>query len=406
MSTANGMSAEAKLQRYATRLQTLHQLDLAILSAQSVQAVTEVALRYLRQLLIPCLGANVVLFNFETDEATVLATSVRGGAGLGVGTSFALDAFDLEVLRKGETHVLEDIRLIGEPPPVLHALRDSQVRSITSVPLIVQGELVGALNLASDSPGALEPEWVDIAGEAARPLAIAIQQAQLIERLQAGRERLRHVTRQIVSAQEEERYRIARELHDGAGQSLTALKISLELIRADLPPGFASLHQSLQEVISLTGETEQQIRLLVHGLRPPSLDMLGLNLALEDLCLEFATHAKLAVDYVGADTPVLPGAITLNLYRMLQEALANIARHAQASHVWVTLHCDSDTVTLSVEDDGRGFDAESTMFDQPRGVGLLGMRERLELLGGNLEIDSQPGHGTRLVVRVPWKELT
>ena len=405
MSIANGIITEPELERYGRRLQILHQLDLAILAAQSVRSVAEVALRYLRQLLIPCLGANVMLFNLETGEATVLATSVRGGARLAAGTSFTLDAFDLEGLRQGKIHVLEDIRLVGDPPPVLQALRGSQVRSITSVPLIVQGDLVGVLSLASDRPGVLEPEWVDIAREVAHPLAIAIQQAELIERLQSGRERLRHVTRQIVSAQEEERYRIARELHDGAGQSLTALKISLELVQADLPPELLSLHQSLQEAISLVGETEQQVRLVVHGLRPPALDMLGLNLALEDLCYEFARRTKLVVDYTGADAPVLPGAITINLYRLLQEALTNVAKHAQASHVWVTLHCDSDTVTLSVEDDGRGFDAGSNMFGQPGGVGLLGMRERLELLGGSLEIEAQPGRGTRLMAQVPWEEL-
>jgi signal transduction histidine kinase len=405
MSTVNTMSVEPELQRYGRRLQILHQLDLAILAAHSVESVAAVALRYLRQLLIPCLGANVMLFNFETNEATVLATSVRGGARLAAGTSFALDAFDLELLRQGKVHVLEDIRLLGGPAPVLQALQGSQVRSITSVPLIVQGDLVGALGLASDRPGALESEWVDIAREVAHPLAIAIQQAELIERLQAGRERLRQVTHQIVSAQEEERYHIARELHDGAGQSLTALKISLELVQADLPPEFLSLHKSLQEAISLVSETEQRVRLVVHGLRPPALDMLGLNLALEDLCYEFARRTKLVVDYAGADTPVLPGAITINLYRMLQEALTNVAKHAQASQVWVTLRCDSGTVTLSVEDDGRGFDAQSKLFGQPGGVGLLGMRERLDLLGGSLEIEAQPGRGTRLIAQVAWEEL-
>jgi signal transduction histidine kinase len=405
MSTDNTTSAEPELQRYGRRLQILHQLDLAILAAQSVESVAAVALRYLRQLLIPCLGANVMLFNLETNEATILATSVRGGARLAAGTSFALDAFDLEALRKGKMHVLEDIRLVGDPAPVLQALRSSQVRSITSVPLIVQGELVGALSLASDRPGVLESEWMDIVRELAHPLAIAIQQAELIERLQAGREQLRQVTRQIISAQEEERYRIARELHDGAGQSLTALKISLKLVQADLPPESLSLYENLQEAISLVGETEQQVRLVVHGLRPPALDILGLNLALEDLCYEFARRTKLVVDYAGADAPVLPGAITINLYRILQEALTNVAKHAQASHVWVTLHCDSDRVTLSVEDDGRGFDPGSKLFGQPGGVGLLGMRERLALLGGSLEIEAQPGRGTRLMAQAPWAEV-
>ncbi len=225
------------------------------------------------------------------------------------------------------------------------------------------------------------------------------ERERVFEQVQAGRERLARLTQQVVSAQEEERHRLSRELHDEAGQALTALKISLELIQSDLPEEAISLRQRLGDAVVLTETTMEQIRLLAHGLRPPALDTVGLNYTLEGLCCDFAERTQLSVDYVGAKLPVLSEATNICLYRFLQEALTNIAKHAQASQVRVGLRCDAETVSLSVEDDGRGFDEQIGMSEA--GIGLLGMRERLEVLGGKLEIESGAGQGTRLRARIP-----
>jgi signal transduction histidine kinase len=132
----------------------------------------------------------------------------------------------------------------------------------------------------------------------------------------------------------------------------------------------------------------------------------GLNPTLEDYCHDFAKHTRLSIDYAGTELPVLPDAVTICFYRVLQEALTNVAKHAHANQVWVALHCNADMLSLSVEDDGQGFDAQTavSVSRQPQSIGLLGMRERLELLGGRLEIKSQPGQGTRLVAFCPWKD--
>jgi signal transduction histidine kinase len=150
----------------------------------------------------------------------------------------------------------------------------------------------------------------------------------------------------------------------------------------------------------------ERIRSLAQGLRPPELDVVGLNPTLEDYCHDFAERTRLSIDYAGTELPALPDAVTICFYRVLQEALTNVAKHAHASHAWVTLRCDVDTLSLSVTDDGQGFDVstEVSVSRQPRGMGLLGMRERLELLGGRLEIKSQPGQGTRLVACAPWED--
>jgi PAS domain S-box-containing protein len=232
------------------------------------------------------------------------------------------------------------------------------------------------------------------------------ERKQVEEMLRAGRERLQVLSQRLIEAQEAERRRVSRELHDEAGQSLTALKISLELMQADLLAESGKSPQSLQEAVTLANETMERIRLLAQGLRPPELDVVGLNPTLEDYCHDFAKHTRLSIDYAGTELPVLPDAVTICFYRVLQEALTNVAKHAHANQVWVALHCNADMLSLSVEDDGQGFDAQTavSVSRQPQSIGLLGMRERLELLGGRLEIKSQPGQGTRLVAFCPWKD--
>ncbi len=223
------------------------------------------------------------------------------------------------------------------------------------------------------------------------------------EELRASRERLRRLTQQTVSAQEEERQRLSRALHDEAGQALTALKISLELIQEDLPLESGLLRQRIGDAAALTTTTMEQIRLLAQDLRPPALDAVGLGPTLQGFCRDFAKRTQLSIDYLGLELPMLPEAVNICLYRFLQEALTNVAKHACANQVCVALRHDAETVSLSVEDDGRGFDGQArlSVSGWPMGIGLLGMQERLESLGGRLEIESRPGQGTRLVAHLP-----
>jgi signal transduction histidine kinase len=280
------------------------------------------------------------------------------------------------------------------------------LHSAISAPLLFQGKLIGSLNLRANTPGAFRAEHAEIVRHVADSLAIAIQNARLFDEVRAGRERLQVLSKRLIEAQETERRRVSRELHDEAGQSLTALKISLELMQADLLTESEKSHQSLQEAVALANETMERIRLLAQGLRPPELDVVGLDPTLEDYCRDFAVHTRLPIDYAGTELPALPDEVTICFYRVLQEALTNVAKHAHANHVWVALRCNADTLSLSVEDDGQGFDAQTavSVSRQPQSIGLLGMRERLELLGGRLEIKSQPGQGTRLVAYAPRED--
>ncbi|MCX6028317.1 MAG: PAS domain S-box protein [Chloroflexi bacterium] len=233
------------------------------------------------------------------------------------------------------------------------------------------------------------------------------ERRQTEEMIRAANEQLRRLAQQVITAQEDERRRLSRELHDEAGQALTALKINLELVRADLPAGADALGQRLEDAVALTGATMEQLRGLAQDLRPPALDAVGLGPALDDLCRGFARRTGLRVAYAGAELPALPDAVNISLYRFLQEALTNVARHASARQVDVTLQSDAETVSLTVADDGKGFErAAATSPSQPAGLGLLGMRERIELVGGRLQVESTPGRGARLTAHIPRGEET
>jgi signal transduction histidine kinase len=276
------------------------------------------------------------------------------------------------------------------------------IRSNLVIPLWSKGRIVGTWELGSRQRGAYHADDLELLQAMADQLAIAIENARLFEQVQSGREQLRRLAQQVVSAQEEERQRLSRELHDEAGQVLTALKIDLALIRDDLPARMGSLRSRMGEAVELTDMTMERLRTLARDLRPPALDTAGLNLTLEGLCREFAQRAYLTIEFEAEELPPLPDLANICLYRFLQEALTNVAKHAQATQVWVKLSASASTISLAVRDNGQGFDLQRS--PQPKGIGLMGLRERLELLSGRLELESRPGHGACLAAYLPREE--
>jgi signal transduction histidine kinase len=220
-------------------------------------------------------------------------------------------------------------------------------------------------------------------------------QKQIEERRQAERH-MRHLALQLATAQEEERRQLALELHDNAGQVLTALLINLQLLAGQLPEELVDEKQRLHEAVSLVDTLAEELRGIAHNLRPPALDRLGLVPALHSLCEEFTRHTRIPVDYSGDELPDVPDAVGVACFRFLQEGLNNVARHAQADHVDVRLTRLESHFTLELRDNGTGFAPNET-----NGLGLLGMRERIESIGGELDVSSAPNAGTQLTARVP-----
>jgi signal transduction histidine kinase len=203
---------------------------------------------------------------------------------------------------------------------------------------------------------------------------------------------------------EHEATRIARALHGEAGQLLVAVYIALtEAAREASPP----VQARLAKVTSLLDELEEQLRRFSHELRPVILDDLGLVPALQYLSDGIAKRAGLTLSIENGLEERLPTALESALYRVAQESLNNIARHARASGAWIRIARDSDGIRCTIRDDGIGFDADSVMARKgERGFGLIGMRERLTTIGGTLEINSAAGRGTEVVIRVPMKANT
>ena len=286
------------------------------------------------------------------------------------------------------------------------AIFEAGFRSFLSVPLVAQDQVIGALHLESTNPQAYTERDLELAESVGVQISGSIANSRLVEQLEVQRERLRWLTRQVVAEEEEVRHRVSRELHDEAGQALTALKISLSLIQSEMSAQTGPLNHRLADAVELTDTTMEKIRLLARGLRPPELDAVGLSGTLGGYCSEFARRTGLPIQFAGEEVSNLSDAVNISFYRVLQEALTNAAKHASASSVKVKLSRLPHLVQLSVEDNGRGFSrqAERPDFSRSGGIGLLGMQERFELLGGSLEVKSRLGQGTRLVAQAPAEE--
>jgi signal transduction histidine kinase len=279
-----------------------------------------------------------------------------------------------------------------------------------TVPLLTRSEVLGVLNLASDDLVGFDEQELTLLCAIGRQLGVAVENARLWEGLEQRDRLRRQFVEQAMAAQEEERKRIARELHDQTGQALTSLLLGLGALEAEAEASrrLAISPARLQDLKAIVADTLDGVRDLALGLRPSVLDDLGLVPALKRVVRTFKTRHSLAIDFqtVGLEGVRLPPAVETALYRIVQEALTNVVQHANANRVSLLLEARTGVVTAIVEDDGQGFEVERLMRDpvDKRWLGLYGMRERAEQLGGRLTIESAPGAGTTVFVEVPLHE--
>ncbi|MCK6544387.1 histidine kinase [Myxococcota bacterium] len=225
--------------------------------------------------------------------------------------------------------------------------------------------------------------------------------------LEHAKEQLRALAMRLESAHESERRRLAREVHDVLGQMLTALKLDVAALKrrgAKQPPEALpeAIEASTRSLSAMLDALVDAVRRLARDLRPTVLDDLGLVAALEAHGREVADRSELKIDFDVPTTPIeLPAELGIALFRIFQESLTNILRHAQATRVLVVVRVAGHSIELSVVDDGRGMSTEETR--DSRGLGLLGMRERASLLGGSFDITGRPGRGTVVTVRLPLR---
>ncbi|HYL80656.1 MAG TPA: sensor histidine kinase, partial [Candidatus Acidoferrum sp.] len=225
---------------------------------------------------------------------------------------------------------------------------------------------------------------------------------QAEEQLRKSREQLRALAAHLQSVREEERARIAREVHDELGQALTGLKYDLAWLTRGLPEDSVALREKARGMLSLVDSTIQTVRRIFTELRPSILDELGLVAAIEWQAQEFQSRTGIQCRVSTELTDLsLDGEASTALFRICQETLSNVARHAQATRVTVNLSADENRVFLSVEDNGRGITDQEQK--NATSLGLLGMQELALLLGGQLTIEGRPGVGTTVTVRMPLR---
>lgn len=311
-----------------------------------------------------------------------------------------------KVAQNGRAVLLEDIS--SEPDAARTDLISSEgLRAFLSVPLRAKDNVLGVMNVASHVPHRFSKEDVYLLHSIGDQLGIAIEQAILNERLRKARERLRKLARQNLVAEEEERRRIARELHDETSQSLSGIALQLEaLIEIYAKSGNqdAQITAGLKKVQALTVQVHKEVSRVISNLHPTVLDTLGLVAAARQ-------HAKntlqplninLTVETKGTEMRFPPD-VEAALFRVIQGSIGNIIKHSKAKNASILLVYQPDEFSLTIRDDGQGFDVSrlTDVEESGRGRGLFSMRERIGFLGGTSGVESRVGAGTTVWAKVP-----
>jgi signal transduction histidine kinase len=313
-----------------------------------------------------------------------------------------------KVAETGEPIVLENI---SRDPRAAHPdlVSTEGLGGFISVPLKAKDRVVGVMNIASHMPGKFSADDMFLLNSIGCQLGTAIEQARLYQRLERGRERYQTLLQHALTAQEEERKRIARELHDETSQALTSLTLNLQaaITKAETDGvEDADYIGRLRKIQSLAVHTQNEISKLMKELRPTLLDELGLPAAISRYAKDSLEPlgTKVFTEFEGVEKR-LSTEVEVTLFRIAQGTVGNILEHAEAKNVSIRLECNASECVLKVNDDGKGFDVNKiTRVDKGgRGAGLFTMKERARLVGGACKIRSQPGKGTRIAVKIPLR---
>jgi signal transduction histidine kinase len=372
--------------RWLDQLQSLADVGNALATEIELPKLLDLVVTRLRELI----GARLLFIAMPSTDGRLVIETATGENAAGF-MGMTLDADRSKTTRVLERRRSERVDSVIDDPEVDQALaRQMGARTGIWVPLVIRDRPIGVL-VAQDKLEAdarFTDEDLRIAEAFAERAAVAIDLSERVAR---------DALRRVLAGQELERRRLARELHDETGQALTSILLGLKGLE-DAKDG-PEISRSVAELRELVVETLQDVRRLAVELRPKALDDFGLVAALERLAETFAEQTGINVHIEAAlgDARLSPEVETA-VYRIVQEALTNVIKHAQAGTVSLVLTRKGDRVVTVIEDDGRGFDPAQA--DDAR-LGLIGMRERIALVDGRLSVESRPGEGTTIVAEVP-----
>ena len=281
------------------------------------------------------------------------------------------------------------------------------IASAICVPLKVKGRVIGVLNSSNVmQEGSFNKSDLDMMTILAGQAAIAIENARLFEEVDAKQATLEQLLGELLRVQEEERQRISTEIHDSVAQLMVSASYHTQSSSALLAQSkFDQAREETEFATKIIGRCVKELRGIVTELYPPALSELGLLGALQENVEYFRRETGVACRVLSTTLPEqLSPVQEMVIYRVVQEALNNVRKHAQATEAQISLDTDASEITVEVRDNGKGFDVAGTKGakSQSGGVGLLTMRSRAQMLGGNLKIEARPGGGTRVILTIPW----
>jgi signal transduction histidine kinase len=396
---------EARANNEAADLVALSRVSAAISSLRDLNAILDVALDNVLSIMNGTAGGILLL----DEQAQTLSYQVYRGLSAEYVKEMQLkvgEGIAGKVAKSGRAILLEDIS--ADPRTARPEwVRREGLKAWLSVPLRAKEAVLGVINVASREPHHFTKRDMHLLHSIGDQVGVAVEEARLYEQLRGSRERYRQLVQQVLLAQEEERRRIARELHDETSQSLSGLTFNLQALieMADMiGVEDAEFKSRLNKVHSLATQIGNEVSRLIADLRPTLLDTLGLVPAIRHYAEANLTPLGINVTFDFEETGhVLPPETEVAVFRWAQGAMGNIMQHSEARNVAISLRREGNDLILTINDDGKGFDVSQLtgIEENGRGAGLFGIKERLRLIGGSCSIQSQPGQGTTLIADVP-----
>jgi signal transduction histidine kinase len=369
--------------RWSAQLESLNEVMNVLVTEFDLDTLLQLVADRLRELI----DARLVAISVPHGDGMRMVAVSGEGAEDYAGVELSPRSKTMRVLDRKRSERIDSV--LDDPEVEQEAARRLGARSALYVPLLARGEAIGVI-AAHDKQGnevRFNDEDLRLAEIFASRAAVAAELRQRVAR---------DALQRVVTAQELERRRLARELHDETGQALTSILLGLRGLE-DVKDE-ETLKATVGEVRDLVRSTLQDVRRLAVELRPKALDDFGLVAALERLTESFAEQMGISVEFAPTGAGRLPPEVETALYRIVQESLTNVVKHARASRVSIVLTRRRNSASIVVEDDGIGFEPGRETGD---GIGLLGMQERVGLLGGRVALESRPGAGTTFVAEVP-----